>query len=382
MEKRLQEFKDNYLESLLQFLWRQWSSLGIAGYAETQGTWVIDPEALLIFSCSIGRYDQRLFDEMLDWLSVNERFINIQRLRTIIMKEQFQTEAALGAIAAYLSHQNFTPKWKRLAEGGKNENKIPEDFFFLKSGAPLPVPKGRDEIFESYGLIRNPVENRGLSNAFPAKTIPSFLLQLRALMGVSARCEVLLYLLLHDKATIQEIAGQTYYSWRSVQDTLFEISRSGMLNFPDAKRGRTYRLHEEPWLNMLLKNPESKIKWLCWPPLFRALELVWQKLNDSSFVGLSPLGQGSELRLLMNEHVSAKLEQAGLGSLVQSPRHYEGEEYIEVFWNTMNAILNALDSGMVKSSPTQKGGAMPEDLPTPDKSIGQVKRRHKKLEGK
>lgn len=348
MEKRLQEFKDHYLELLLRFLWRQWSSLGVAGYAETQDNWVIDPEALLIFSCSIGRYDQRLFDEMLDWLSVNERFINIQRLRTIIKKEQFQTEAALGAIAAYLSHRNFTPKWKRLAEGGKNENKIPEDFFFLKSGAPLPVLKSRDTIFESYGLIRNPVENRGLSNAFPAKTIPSFLLQLRALIGVSARCEVLLYLMLHDKATIQEIAGQTYYSWRSVQDTLFEVGHSGLLNFPDAKRGRTYRLHEEPWLNMLLKNPETKIEWICWPPLFRALELVWQKLNDSSFVGLSPLGQASELRLLMNEHVSAKLEQTGLASLVQSPRHYEGEEYLDQFLTMLQGIMHALAAGRIK----------------------------------
>ena len=341
MEKRLQEFKDNYLELLLQFLWRQWSSLGVAGYAETQDTWVIDPEALLVFSCSIGRYDQRLFDEMLDWLSVNERFINIQRLRTIIKKEHFQAEAALGAIAAYMSRENFTPKWNRLAEVWKqnNENKLQENFFFLKSGAPMPVLKNRDEVFESYGFIRNPVENRGLSNPFPAKTIPSLLLQMRALIGVSARCEVLMYLLTHDAAAIQEIADQTYYSWRSVQDTLFEMGHSGLLNFPDAKKGRTYRLQEEPWLKLLLKNPESKIDWLCWPPLFRVLELVWQKLNDSAFAGLSPLAQASELRLLMTENIASKLEQAGFGSMVKNHKQYDGEEYLAAFLNNVKSIL-------------------------------------------
>jgi hypothetical protein len=109
-------------------------------------------------------------------------------------------------------------------------------------------------------------------------------------------------------------------------------------------------------------------------PLFRVLELVWQKLNDSAFAGLSPLGQASELRLLMNENLSAKLEQAGLGNLVQNARAYEGEKYIEIFLNTMNAILNALGSGMMKRSLSQRGVAMPENVPAPDKSIGQVKR--------
>ncbi|MCX5900889.1 MAG: hypothetical protein NTX06_09180, partial [Proteobacteria bacterium] len=290
-------------------------------------------EALLIFSCSICRYDQRLFDEIIDWLSVNERFMNIQRLRTIIKKEHFQGEAALGAIAEYMARKNPTPKWKRLAEvcKKKSEEAAPQNLFFMKNGAPLPVPGARDEIFERFGFIRNPVQNRGLSNPFPAKTPTSLLLQMRALIGVCSRSEVLLYLLLHDRATIQEIAGQTYYSWRSVQDVLFEMGHSGLLNFPEGKRGRTYRFNGEPWMEILLKNPGLKIDWLCWPPLFSALELVWQKLNDSVFAGLSTLGQTSELRSLMTTQIAEKLEQAGLGSFVQNPKAYEGEEYLGVF---------------------------------------------------
>jgi hypothetical protein len=61
-------FKQFFLEETLDFLWRQWSALGVAGGARTEESWVIDPEALLIFSLQITRYEPRLFDEILDWL--------------------------------------------------------------------------------------------------------------------------------------------------------------------------------------------------------------------------------------------------------------------------------------------------------------------------
>ena len=83
MVQSLKEFKNSYIELLLTFLWRQWSALGVAGYADTQDRWSIDLEALLIFTCSIGRYDPRLFDEVLDWIDKNGDLINVQRLKKI-----------------------------------------------------------------------------------------------------------------------------------------------------------------------------------------------------------------------------------------------------------------------------------------------------------
>ncbi|MBW2184803.1 MAG: hypothetical protein JRF49_13220, partial [Deltaproteobacteria bacterium] len=77
-------FKEFFLENILNFLWRQWSALGVAGGARTEDKWVIDPEALLVFSLEMARYEPRLFDEILDWLVVNGKWIDIQRLRGII----------------------------------------------------------------------------------------------------------------------------------------------------------------------------------------------------------------------------------------------------------------------------------------------------------
>ena len=217
---QLQEFRDELLELFLQFLWRQWSSLGVAGYGDSGDNWVIDPEALLLFSASIARYDQRLFDEILDWLVLNERFINVQRLKAIVKKECFQSLRIIHAIAGEINSRKSGLKWKSLAEQKDSEQEM-QNLFYLKSGIPMPVGGIRDQNFLEYGLVRNPVEHRGMSKPFPEKKIPSLLLQIRGFMGISSRSEILLYLLLNHKGTIQEIADQNYYAWRSVQDVLF-----------------------------------------------------------------------------------------------------------------------------------------------------------------
>ena len=80
MKKSLKIFRDEYLELLLDFLWQEWSALGVAGQKKDPCRHVIDPEALLLFTCSLGRYDQRLFDEVMDWLTTNGRFINVHAL--------------------------------------------------------------------------------------------------------------------------------------------------------------------------------------------------------------------------------------------------------------------------------------------------------------
>ena len=76
MDISLTEFKATVLNGLLEFLWRQWSSLGVAGQDVPEERRVIDPEPLLLLSLTVCRYDARLFDEILDWLTVNGEFMN------------------------------------------------------------------------------------------------------------------------------------------------------------------------------------------------------------------------------------------------------------------------------------------------------------------
>ncbi len=73
---------EHFQEQVLGFLWRQWSALGVAGPSQSVDRWMLDPEALLLATTSLGR-DPRLFDEVLDWLNTNGQFINLQRLQNL-----------------------------------------------------------------------------------------------------------------------------------------------------------------------------------------------------------------------------------------------------------------------------------------------------------
>jgi hypothetical protein len=65
----LTDFTDRFLEALLDLIWAQWSSVGAAGLSGLEGRGLmVDPEVLLLFSATMARHDQRLSDEMPDWL--------------------------------------------------------------------------------------------------------------------------------------------------------------------------------------------------------------------------------------------------------------------------------------------------------------------------
>ena len=115
MNPSLKKFKGEYLTLLLDFLWRQWSALGVAGQARANDDWIVDPEALLLLTCTVGRHDPRLFDEMLDWLQANGWLINVMRLKRILRAEKFAGQPVLAAMAGLLAKGTEAPKWKQLA---------------------------------------------------------------------------------------------------------------------------------------------------------------------------------------------------------------------------------------------------------------------------
>ena len=91
------DFRSIFLENILNFLWRQWSALGVLGEAGTEDPWVIDPEPILLFTLEMARYEPRLFDEVMDWLVVNGEWIDLQRLRGIIRRQDETTIRLIGA---------------------------------------------------------------------------------------------------------------------------------------------------------------------------------------------------------------------------------------------------------------------------------------------
>ncbi len=341
MNLSLTKFREEYLQLLLRFLWRQWSALGVAGNAKTGDTWVIDPEALLLLTCTMGRYDPRLFDEVLDWLTANERFINVQRIKSLLQKEEFKGDSAasvLAAVAGTMKREGRRSKWSRLAQLPADSNE--ERYLFrLPDNSVLPLVSQPDPVFRDYGWLRNPVELRGLSKAFPAYAKPCLWLRLRALFGVNARCEIILYLLIAGRSNSSEIAQQTHYFPRTIQDALAELSGSGLLTGQRLGRERLYWLKNiEKW-EALFSLAASEIHWVCWAPLFAALESLWLCIQADAFDEAPPMLQMSQLRKLVRTSVGRKLARSGLNISLPDAEATSGMEYLEQLLEALHRLL-------------------------------------------
>ena len=340
MDTSFLEFRAYILDRLLDLLWRQWSALGVPGQTTIEERRVVDPESLLLFSLTVGRYDARLFDEILDWLVVNGAFLNVQRLRNLMKRFGFESQAQLSSVSELLMKKSNDPlKWKRLATPRSPRN--PEPLFFLKSGKPIPTPDEKAPEFSPYGLLRGPIKLRGHAQPFPTKGMPSLLLRLRALLGVNARCELFCLLAAAEEIHPSDVARQTGYSPRTMQNTLAEMARSGVVQMRSGNRDKWYSLNSGV-LDYLLKPEGSTTPWINWAPLFRALEMLWIRVIDPKWQNLDPLTLASELRRLGKE-IRPLLADAGWGRQLEDDSSFRGVEYSAVFIRNIEGILDQLN---------------------------------------
>jgi len=284
------------LETLLRFLWREWTALGVAGQERVALRHVVDPEALLLFTCSLGRYDQRLFDEVMDWLTKNGRFLNIQRMRNILRREAFGGGEVLSAVANWLSQRDDPMKWKLLAkiEAQRGERQA---LFYLPDGRPLPPSADSDATFLKHGFIRSPVALRGYSQTFSPDATACLFLKMRALFGLNARCDVLTCLALNGTGHPREVARELYYSQKAIHDVMTDMACSGVVHSSRAARERTFRITSDA-LPFLTHGKEAP-GWINWPVLLSTAETVWQKTEELQAAALDPLVESSDIVLTM-----------------------------------------------------------------------------------
>ncbi|MEW6744277.1 MAG: hypothetical protein AB1486_16105 [Planctomycetota bacterium] len=337
----LKTFKDHYLDSILDFLWNQWSIVGVPGQAEGNDTRIVDPEALIIFTCAFGRYDSRLFDEMLGWMRLHERLINVQRLKCILSKERFIGEAVLCAVASFTATPKTMTKWRRLERTGANPGGEQAPLFFQKNGAPLPLTGSFDPVFASHGFKRDPVDIRNHIQLFRPERTENLLLRLRALFGVNSRCEVLAYLLTHERANAPEISRSCYYYQRTVYNVLAEMHLSGLVHLWEKGPEKLYGLKVDRWKNFLSPRQPLPV-WTTWPPLCSALERIWSKLADADLEGMGSRLLASEFRILMRD-IQPALELSGCPVRLSShDARLRGADYVSACLEVFEALVEML----------------------------------------
>jgi hypothetical protein len=341
MQKLLIDFRRDLLDHLLDIVWRQWTTVGVAGHAQPWNRSIVDPEALLLFSCTIGRYDARLFDAVQEWLRVNGQFVNIQRLKRILREERFAGEPVLKAMTAASSTSVNRAKWAQIAAKPSQTGHEPEPLFYHSSGAPLPVVRERDPLFAEYGFARDRFEDRGVAGPFQPGLPGNVLLRLRALLGVNARCEIFEYLLVNGVGSPRAIASDCYYYPATISKTMAEMSNSGFLISRTKGRRRLYSLTPETWGDLFL-DTGVKPGWVVWPRLFSALEQIWLFLDDKELGGKSALEQASSLRRVLIGGVVSQLESSLPGFIFGNLAAHSGEKLVPFFVTQLAATIDSI----------------------------------------
>ena len=350
-------FKDIFLENILDFLWRQWSALGIVGGARTEDLWAIDPEALLVFSLEMARYEPRLFDEILDWMVVNGKWIDNQRLRGIIKRNNETSSRLMSAVASLISKEagTYERKWKTFSSIQKYpENIANETLFRTKQGLSYPEPRNAWKYFLDYGFLREPLSVRRLTRPVLVMYRSNIRFLLRALFGIGSRAECILFLLTHEAGHPSEIARSIGISLMGARNTLVDLSYSGLiLTRIKGKRRVEYWVPKKRWWEFLsgVIVDEAKIPvWLDWISLFSALRNVWDILGEVDKAA-SDYMRSSRLRESMatigHEFIRSGLDVPAVPGPEVAPGEYEKE--------FENFIIKVLGAGDVSSREPSDG---------------------------
>lgn len=314
----ISEIRKDVQEHLVAFLWSQWAQMGVLATTNRKDLWATDPEALLLLTFETGRDEPRLFDEVLDWLAVNERLISIQRLRNLA--RDGEDHALIEAVVGWLGERR---RRARLEAREKASERAGIEPFFRNSRLPVGDP---DPAFLAQGLLKPKSEPSGKSQA-PQILLPiNFAFRLRLLMGIGARAEAMRVLLTIDapRSNVQVIAASTAYTKRNVQEAVNSLSAAGALDAFEVGNEQRFSAPRDRWSRFLTLDDLPRHE--DWPQVFTAYRKVLRWLADPTHENLTDYMLSSEARTLAEE-VNPELQFAG----VAIDGQHDDSAYLERF---------------------------------------------------
>jgi hypothetical protein len=287
----ISELRDDVQKTLAGFLWDEWAQMGVSANTSRRDTWAIDPEALLLLTFEVGRGEPRLFDEVLDWMLVNERLLSVQRLRNLIVDDEDRrlVEAVLG----WLGQKR---RRARLGSRSPKSEGQPQPFF---RGSLLQV-SDPDPAFLAQGFLKPQTEPSGKSQAPDLRLSINFAFRLRLLLGVSVRAEVARALLTSEVPWMntQALAESTAYAKRNVQEAVGALTAAGFVESMLVGNENRYE-RSAGWTEFLgVERPPGSEDW---PRLFRAYRVILRWLFNRTTQGLSDYLLLSSARTVLEE---------------------------------------------------------------------------------
>ncbi len=332
MTTSFHELSERFHETLTQFLWDQWTQIGVTGHPQSPQSvdFIIDPEALLLATTRFARHESRFLVEVLDWLVENGRSLVSQRIKNLQLNYRY------GCVPVLMEFDQVLCK------------RSPRDWRSLKS-----LEESFKEKHLTPALPEEP-DLRGMSRHPQPGYHETFIFTLRSLFGANARVEVMAWLLTHECGHPAEIARETGWYSKSVQQILNDLEASGMVFSEKHERAKRFRLEHKRWLRWLSPEVGEYLRpWLHWlnqGPLYlgcyhvsRILEELITKENASERL------QAIVIREAMSEKIARQItsmniafDMAGFGNLFQGHRHKSGGELVELFYDGVENLTAGL----------------------------------------
>ena len=257
----------------LDLAWSLWAELGVDGATRRHDWQAVDLEPLVIFTAHLDGADHRLRASTIDWCITNTRFASAFRLRHLAERASPATRAAFGRYSATVRAHAKAP-WP---------------------GEGDPLTLFHPERIGSPDLRR-----------------PSLVqLRLRALVGVSARAEVL-KLMLADPERPQPastLAEDAAYGKGSVAQALEMLTMAGIVQVQPHRNRLLYRLARPGELAQTLQWLPSTFP--DWWPIFSVVEALTAYAH-------APVPTDSRLAALQKllQQIEHHLHRLGIAELV------------------------------------------------------------------
>ena len=340
MEISVEDFHSRLIERVLDILWSQWSAVGTYTNVPPFGTAVIDPEALICATMWFGRYSPRLFDEAIDWLSVNDALISLDRLKSIARVFSGDTRATLGAALDYLWKVEGKTKFRgKSSRWEKERPKKREALFRSWPEKGEPAHGKGDEVFLEWGFDRGRVELRGMSSAPPLGNTANLRFVLRDLFGLGVRAEVATYLILVGQGNSSKVAKAVSQNQRAVYAVLDDFARGGFAHKREAGRETVFAVDTRRWSRFI--ELKENARFIQWANAFSALQeiLVDRLANEKAY---SSLYLASSRFREISPRIMKMLAEGGVMSPIPDPLMHPGEKYNAAFLSYVDRAINEL----------------------------------------
>lgn len=322
----------NLSDRLVVFAWDEWAQMGLFATPHRHSPWAQDPEALIVFTLEVARAEPRLFDELMDWMLVNESLLSIRRLRAMCVGETDRTLTA--ATLRWLARQR--PR-ARLGNWGPAPATTTLQPLF-RSGVPVSKT---DEDFSAAGWLRPPLSPSHKSSA-PDPTAPiNLAFRLRHILGMGIRAEIVRILLTIEDPWVnaQALARSTGYAKRNVHDALVGLSAAGVVSAFTVGAEQRYTADRPAWAALLGCQPDELPAHRDWPQLLGALRRILRWSEQPELATMSEYLRASRSRDLL-EIMSGDLAFVGIPTHSSpSPNDTWGdlEDVVECLLTTIRA---------------------------------------------